>query len=53
MIDLLQILVEKINDAELYHEDGLLLGTFSDVEWKGYKLILGYFENLFITSILF
>ena len=57
MIDLLQIWVEKIkiNDAkqvaELYHEDGLLLGTFSDVERKGHKLILDYFENLFVTRI--
>jgi len=57
MIDLLQIWVEKIkiNDAkqvaELYHEDGLLLGTFSDVERKGYKLIFDYFENLFISNV--
>ena len=57
MIDLLQIWVEKIkiNDAkqvaELYHEDGLLLGTFSDVERKGHKLILDYFENLFISNV--
>ena len=57
MIDLLKIWVEKIeiNDArkvtELYHENGLLLGTFSDVERKGQKLILDYFKNLFITRI--
>ena len=57
MIDLLQIWVEKIeiNDAkqvaELYHENGLLLGTFSDVERKGQKLILDYFENLFISRV--
>ncbi|MFL3008259.1 MAG: nuclear transport factor 2 family protein [Candidatus Neomarinimicrobiota bacterium] len=57
MIDLLQIWVEKIkiNDAKqvaaLYHEDGLLLGTFSDVERKGQKLILDYFENLFISKV--
>ena len=57
LIDLLQIWVKKIktNDArevaELYHENGLLLGTFSDVERKGKKLILDYFENLFNSNI--
>ena len=57
MIDLLQIWVKKIkiNDAkqvaELYHENGLLLGTFSDVERKGKKLIMDYFENLFISRV--
>ena len=57
LIDLLQIWVKKIktNDArevaELYHENGLLLGTFSDVERKGRKLILDYFENLFISNV--
>ena len=57
MIDLLQIWGKKIkiNDAkqvaELYHENGLLLGTFSDIERKGKKLILDYFENLFISRV--
>ena len=57
MIDLLQIWVKKIkiNDAkqvaELYHESGLLLGTFSDIERKGKKLILDYFRNLFISRV--
>ena len=32
--------------ASLYHNDGLLLGTFSDIERKGHDLILEYFENL-------
>ena len=53
MIDLLNSWVEKIktNDAaqvaDMYHTDGLLLGTFSNSERKGQKLILNYFENLF------
>ena len=57
MMDLLQIWVKKIkiNDAkqvaELYHENGLLLGTFSDIERKGKKLILDYFRNLFISRV--
>ena len=57
MIDLLQIWVKKIkiNDAkqvaELYHESGLLLGTFSDIERKGKKLMLDYFKNLFISKV--
>ena len=50
---MLETWVDKIrtNDpnqvASLYHDDGLLLGTFSDIERKGYDLILEYFENLF------
>ena len=53
MIDLLNSWVEKIktNDAvqvaDMYHTDGLLLGTFSNSERKGQKLILNYFENLY------
>ena len=49
---MLETWVDKIrtNDpkqvASLYHHDGLLLGTFSDIERKGYDLILEYFENL-------
>ena len=49
---MLETWVEKIrtNDPKqvvsLYHADGLLLGTFSDIERKGYDLILEYFENL-------
>ena len=57
MIDLLNIWVEKIrtNDAsqvaDLYHREGLLLGTFSNVERKGQKLILDYFKNLFTSQV--
>ena len=54
---MLQIWVNKIrtNDPEqvasLYHDDGLLLGTFSDIERKGYDLILAYFENLLKSKV--
>ena len=37
--------------ASLYHADGLLLGTFSDIERKGYDLILEYFENLLKAKV--
>ena len=49
--------VEKIrtNDPKqvvsLYHDDGLLLGTFSDIERKGHDLILDYFENLLKAQV--
>ena len=32
--------------ANLYHENGILLGTFSPKERVGHELILEYFENL-------
>jgi len=54
---MLETWVEKIrtNDpkqvATLYHTDGLLLGTFSDIERKGYDLILEYFENLLKAKV--
>ncbi|MDC0200052.1 SgcJ/EcaC family oxidoreductase [Candidatus Nitrosopelagicus sp.] len=54
---MLETWVDKIrtNDpnqvASLYHDDGLLLGTFSDIERKGYDLILEYFENLFKSKV--
>ena len=54
---MLETWVDKIrtNDpkqvASLYHSDGLLLGTFSDIERKGYDLILAYFENLFNAKV--
>ena len=57
MTDMLQIWIEKIrtNDpnqvAELYHDDGLLLGTFSDIERPGHDLILKYFENLLKSQV--
>jgi len=54
---MLEIWVDKIrtNDpkqvASLYHDDGLLLGTFSDIERKGSNLILEYFENLLKSDV--
>ena len=57
MNNVLEIWVEKIrtNDAnqitELYHDDGLLLGTFSDIERHGKELILDYFRNLMKSKI--
>ena len=54
---MLEIWVEKIrtNDptqvVSLYHNDGLLLGTFSDIERKGHDLILAYFENLLKSQV--
>ena len=57
MSDVLMIWVEKIKSskadqvAELYHEDGLLLGTFSDIERHGKELISNYFENLLKSKI--
>jgi len=37
--------------ASLYHNDGLLLGTFSDIERKGHDLIFEYFENLLKSEV--
>ena len=57
MSDSLENWVSKIrtNDpkhvASLYHDDGLLLGTFSDIERKGHELILAYFENLLKSQV--
>tara|TARA_Y100000590_G_scaffold446848_1_gene581201 strand:+ start:1025 stop:1378 length:354 start_codon:yes stop_codon:yes gene_type:complete len=57
MIDILQTWVEKIRTKDpaqivaLYHDDGLLLGTFSDIERKGHELILQYFENLLKSEV--
>ncbi len=54
---MLETWAEKIrtNDpkqvASLYHNDGLLLGTFSDIERKGHELILDYFENLLKAQV--
>ena len=54
---MLETWVDKIrtNDpkqvASLYHHDGLLLGTFSDIERKGHDLILQYFENLLKSQV--
>ena len=57
MNDILMIWVEKIRSnkadqvAELYHDDGLLLGTFSDIERHGKDLISNYFEKLLKSKI--
>jgi uncharacterized protein (TIGR02246 family) len=57
MSDILKTWVTKIktNDPKqvvsLYHNDGLLLGTFSDIERKGQNLILKYFENLLKSEV--
>ena len=57
MNDMLSIWVKKIRDrnasqvTELYHDDGLLLGTFSDIERHGKELIFNYFENLLKSKI--
>ncbi len=54
---MLQTWVEGIrsNDAnkvaDLYHEKGLLLGTFSNIERSGYTLILDYFNNLLKSKV--
>ena len=54
---MLETWVDKIrtNDPKqvvsLYHDDGLLLGTFSDIERKGHDLILEYFENLLKSNV--
>ena len=54
---MLELWVDKIRTkdpkqvASLYHEDGLLLGTFSDIERKGHDLILDYFENLLKSQV--
>ena len=57
MVDMLQIWIDKIksNDAhqvaELYHQDGILLGTFSNIERIGRKLIFDYFKYLFKSQV--
>ena len=57
MSEMLKVWVERIRDnnaiqiTELYHDDGLLLGTFSDIERHGKELILEYFENLLKAKV--
>ena len=57
MNEILRSWVEKIrgNNAsqvtELYDDDALLLGTFSDIERHGKELIFNYFENLLKSKI--
>ena len=54
---MLQTWVKKIrsNDAnkvaDLYHEKGLLLGTFSSIERRGHRSILEYFNNLLRSQV--
>lgn len=56
-MDLLNNWIQKIrtNDpnqvTQLYHEDGLLLGTFSDLERNGHDLILEYFQHLLENEV--
>ena len=57
MNKLLDIWAKKIKTnnanqvAKLYHKDGLLLGTFSNIERNSRELIFEYFENLFTSKI--
>ena len=57
MDDILQNWVKKIrtNDAnqvaEFYHDNGLLLGTFSNKERRGKTLILKYFKKLLKSKV--
>ena len=37
--------------VNLYRDDGILLGTFSNKERVGHELILGYFENLLKSPV--
>ena len=37
--------------VNLYHDDGILLGTFSNKERVGHELILEYFENLLKSPV--
>ena len=37
--------------TSLYHDDGILLGTFSNKERVGHELILEYFENLLKSPV--
>ena len=53
----LEVWVNKIRTGDpklvtkLYHENGLLLGTFSNKERLGHGLILEYFENLLKSKV--
>jgi uncharacterized protein (TIGR02246 family) len=55
--ELFQKWVNTIKDGDanqvvnLYREDGILLGTFSDKERVGHGLILEYFENLLESPV--
>ena len=55
--ELLQKWVSAVKDGDpkqvvsLYRDDGILLGTFSNKERVGHKLILEYFENLLKSPV--
>ena len=55
--ELLQKWVSAVKNGDpnqvtsIYHEDGILLGTFSNKERVGHKLILEYFENLLKSPV--
>ena len=55
--ELLQKWINTIKDGNpkevvnLYHDDGILLGTFSNKERIGHELILEYFENLLKSPV--
>ena len=57
MIELLQKWVNAIKSGDpkqvtdLYYEDAILLGTFSNKERVGHELILEYFENLLKSPV--
>ena len=57
MSDFLETWISKIRTGDpkqvvdLYHDDGLLLGTFSNKERLGRNLILEYFENLLKSKV--
>ncbi len=57
MNNMLRTWVENIRNnnvnqvVELYHDNGLLLGTFSNIERYGKELITNYFENLLQSEI--
>ena len=57
MINMLHTWVEKVksNDAyqvtDLYHQNGILLGTFSNIERIGKDLIFDYFKNLLKSKV--
>ena len=57
MNELLQKWVNAIKSGDpkqvtdLYHVDGILLGTFSNKERVGHELILEYFENLLKSPV--
>ena len=57
MVNMLHTWVEKIqsNDAHqvtnLYHQNGILLGTFSNIERIGKDLIFDYFKDLLKSKV--